>query len=667
MLAFLINNTPLALNTETSVRITWANSACYFDSIPGDVAMGIDIPVNEVNRALLGNPERFEKRSSSSSREIPGFEIRFGGYLFLAGTLVIQTANKDSYSGWCRSNVGNLGKEHREKFIYDIPAFNENITFVNKANYDPDADDYGCPEVYNSDFFRDKGKRDKFYRQIANPNWYWGSDEPLFIDDQWETELLTKAFLENANWTVNKHYSSNPPSPLSSQVILANDYMPVADLYKFPITVVSPMLFIGYVIKTLLADAKFYVVNNAITDSADMKKLLLYNNYDITHMSFSTLLTSIETPYFNNTGPISYGQYVDYVFRNYTATFKYRDLLPKVKLKDFMLGIQNMLNVCFHFLPNGKVNIIDRENIIATTPIDINDYMVGEWEIGEKKDVTLKFSFTHDDDDVLFQEQWEDVDDRRPDEKEPVLNTTALDQIVSPTIGEMRYVITPGIYMEYAWYQKTEISPFTGEEITTDMLGWKHLANNFQNGFFNTKKEEQEEIKTVFSTLLFNSWSLYPVTQQTGNIKSIKFAYAKFTPRLLFYLGNNTAKHETANLSLDWEKDAIGLIAKRWPKWARFWCQRLPVSCEAALPLNMLDYVTRNITNKFRARAGEFIIETLETEFRLNSIGTTKITGYKSEYIPTIYDLTQHWAPGNLVLMDEIIDFTGFDNMNFHL
>jgi hypothetical protein len=150
-------------------------------------------------------------------------------------------------------------------------------------------------------------------------------------------------------------------------------------------------------------------------------------------------------------------------------------------------------------------------------------------------------------------------------------------------------------------------------------------------------------------------------------MKSIKFSYQNFTPRLLFYLANNTAKHETDNISIDWEKQTTGLIAKRWPKWARFWCQRQPVSREAALPLNIIDYVTRNITNKFRAREGEFIIEQMETEFSLNSIGASKITGYKNDYVPKSHSLTEHWAPGNLVWMDEVIDFTGWENWNFNL
>jgi hypothetical protein len=667
MLAFLINNTPLALSTETSVRIIWINPACFFDSIPGDVAMGIDIPVNEVNRMLMGNPERFEKRSSSTSREIPGFEIRYSGYLLLAGTLIIQNASGTAYSGWARSSVGNLGKEHREKFIYDIPAFDANISFTNKANYDPDTDHYGCPTYYNPEFFKDKGRKIKVDTQVPNPDYVEGNGEPAFITDQIETEALTEAFRRSSLYFVNPTYIDHV---IKTEVSTS----PIATLEdNLNVYVVSPMLFLSYVIKTLLADAKFYVVNDAISANDDLKKLVIWNNFDITNMDFKTkeLITTIITQDWSNSSIYISGgtvqtmsEIIGDVVRHYNGTFKYRDLLPKVRLKDFILGIQNLLNVCFHFLPGGKVNIIDREAIVTSTPIDINSYMVAEWEIGEKKDITLKFMFTHDDEDTYFSERWEDVDDRRPDEKEPVETWNDLIAITNPEIGEMRYIKSENIYAQYNWLQQKEQDVTSGNEIMTDAIGWEHIAAGFQNGFFNSKKEEEEQIETVFSTIPGDQTVM---SYHPGNIQSMKLAYQNFTPRLFFYTGNNTAKHETTTLSLDWEKENTGLIAKRWPKWARFWCQRLPVTGEAALPLNMLDYITRNITNKFRVRGGEFIIETMETEFSLNRIGTTKITGYKSDYVPAVHGLTQHWAPGNLVLMDELIDFTGFDNLNFNI
>ena len=660
MLTFTINNKPLALDTSTSVRISWNNPACFFDSIPGDAALGISIKVNEINRAMLGNPERFEKRNTGSSREIPGFQIRYSGVLLLSGTLIIQNASATEYSGWGRSNVGNLGKEHREKYIYDSPAFNQPVTFVNKNNYNPDTDHYGCPEIYNPDFFKDKGRRGPYSRMILNPEWYHGSTEPQLIKQDYETEIIGKGFENYAYSRVNERNIDNT-------IKLGTFLLGSIDLLdSLPVTVVSPMLFLNYVIESLLRDAHFYISNNAIANNPDLKKLIIYNNFDITRMGFSAISNiPFNNPFFDGQALQSHTIKIDYVFRDYNETFKYRDLLPKLKLKDFILGIQNSLNVCFQFLKHGKVNIIDRESIVTGSVIDINQYMVKEWDMGEKQDVTLKFEFTHDTDDTIFQERWEDIDDRRTDEKEPVETIAALDQIINLTIGEIRFVKLNNVYMQYAWTQQITINPKNGKEETTDHLGWTYLAGNFQNAFFNRGTEKEETIKTPFSTLMENIFGQLPETQQPGNLKSIKFAYQNFSPRLLFYNGNNQGSFETPNISLDWEKAGTGLLTTRWPKWARFWCNRIPVAREADLPLNMLDYIARNITSKFRSREGEFIIETMETEFGLNSIGTTKITGYKNGYVPKAHTLTQHWSPGNLLLMDELIDFTGFENLNF--
>jgi hypothetical protein len=45
--------------------------------------------------------------------------------------------------------------------------------------------------------------------------------------------------------------------------------------------------------------------------------------------------------------------------------------------------------------------------------------------------------------------------------------------------------------------------------------------------------------------------------------------------------------------------------------------------------MNVLIYVTENITGKFKTARGEFIIEELETEFSLHNVGVTRVKGYK--------------------------------------
>ncbi len=670
MLGYYINNKPLAPGPDTSVRIIYYNPACFFDEIPGDVAMGIDLPNNEINAAILGNPERFAKYSMNSSREFPNFEIRFSGKTLLAGTLVIQSADKDNYSGWCRNNVGNLGKAHRDKYIYDIPAFMQNISFVNKANYNPLTDPYGCPTHFNPDFFRDKGHIVNLTRKVLNPDyvdqtkwedfWDFKKPEPYYIDEPYKTEALTEAFRKSAAYFVNKLNPNNTVDTIGSTALIKKLE---TDLF---VNVLSPMLFLNYIIEMLFREAHFFIDKNAIADSPDMQKLILYNNFDVTKVDFTTqfftaTLPDIVTEVYTIPGITYTTGSVQNISRTYDGQFRFRDLLPKITLKDFILGIQNLLNVCFHFHGDGKVDIIDREAIMDSIPIDIHKYLVNGWNIGERKNVTLKFLFSHDNSDSMFSEKWTDIDDRRLYEGDPLATTAELETIKNPIMGEIRYIIQSNSYAEYAWIIETQIDPATGDEAAVNVLGWKHLSTGFQNGFFNRdKKNEVEEIKTGFSSLFGGQTTM---TIHKGNMETMKYNYESFTPRLLFYLGNNQAKNETQNLSLDWEKKDKGLLATRWPKWNRFWAQRHPVSIDAAFTINMISYVSRNITNRFRCREGDFIIETMETEFKTDSIGDTKITGYKNSFTPQVVTLDEHWFLNNLIIDHTLIDF----DQNFDL
>ena len=183
MLTFTLNNKPFVLSADLSMKLTFRNPACNTDEFPGDVGMGIDIPVNDNNRALLGHPGRFKKYKNANDREFTGFSIRFGGYLLMAGTLVIQTANNERYSGWLRSTVGNLGKKHREKNIGDITAFTADTAFVNKADYNPDTDPYACPKIFNQKFFLEKSKKVTLNRLVPNPD---------YVDLSWWEDIWQK-------------------------------------------------------------------------------------------------------------------------------------------------------------------------------------------------------------------------------------------------------------------------------------------------------------------------------------------------------------------------------------------------------------------------------------------------------------------------------------------
>lgn len=671
MLSFTLNNEPLVLSHDTSIQLVWQNPACNFDNFPGDVGLGIDIPVNDHNRMLMGNPERFDRYATENKRELPNFEVSYSGVLLMRGTFVVENANTESYSGWLRSEAGNIGKVHREKYIYDSISFNEEKTFINKSNYDPDTDDYACPEIRNPLFFEEKGEKVEAIRLIPNPNygkkrwvWKWFGLVPEFdireyLEETIETEDLTEAFLMNGNWHVNRatiYFDVYAPDTTSK----ADPDSIVKDL---KVAVVSPMLFLNYVLKALFKDAGFSIRNNFLADDNDLKNLIIYHNFDITNMEYFT--TEVEEyigyyderfndPLYEHSQLIrSTGYTVDNV-RRWVDKFYYKNLLPKIRLKDFVMSTQNLLNVFLHFSPDQKiVDIIDRESILDGEAIDIENYLTGDWEIGEKKNNTLKFSFEHDSNDLIITERWEDISDYRDKEKEPVDTWALLQAIAAPETDEIRFVREKNAYAQYKlWLLEDEDED--GNLVQKKFIGWRQLSIAFQIAYFNYRKNEreEEEIKTEFSTLVEEASTL-----QKGNIRSELFAFETFSPRLLFAKPYNQADYETNNISLDWEKEETGLLETRWKYWKRIWATRQEVNTEAHFHLGILDFAIRNIYKKFRGQEGEFLIDEMKTEFRMNEIGKTQIKGYKFDYAPGTYQLDDMWQLDDPIWIDEGIDF----------
>jgi hypothetical protein len=47
----------------------------------------------------------------------------------------------------------------------------------------------------------------------------------------------------------------------------------------------------------------------------------------------------------------------------------------------------------------------------------------------------------------------------------------------------------------------------------------------------------------------------------------------------------------------------------------------------------------------------------METEYSLETIGNTKISGWKNTYNPFDIGLDEHWSQENLIMDDTLIDF----------
>lgn len=678
MLSFTLNNNPVVLDANTSVQLVWSNPALNFKDFPGDVGLNINIPVNDHNRALLGNPDRFERYAADNKREFPQFAVKYSGVLLMSGTLVIETANSETYNCWLRSDAGNIGKEYREKFITDSISFNEEKTFENKTSYDPDTDPYACPEIYNPLFFKDKGQYVAGVRKRLNPNygkkvwkktgflsWGYVTDNNQYETYEVDSEDLTEAFLYTANWRVNQ--KSLYLDVLTPDTNSRSDAESIRNLLK--VAVVSPMLFLHYVVKTIFNDAGFAVRENFLKENDDLKKLVLYHNFDITRIEhIPANAMPWEIYYFDEIENDVYhvaelnkkaiGNIITRI-RRYVDKFTFKECLPQMELKEFVMGFQNLLNVFIHFVPGRKiVDIIDREGLLNEAPIDIEKYLTGQWEINEKLNNELKFSFDHDSNDMLISERWNDIEQYRNKEKEPVNTWADLQNIENPEMDEIRFVRESNIYAQYKlWLLEAEDQEEEG--ITQEkFIGWRHLSIAWQNGFFNFGQEEQENIETKFSTLVDSGQA---GTRQKGNIRSDLFAWESFSPRLLFTTPTGTGSYETENMSLDWEKEGTGLLETRWKYWKRIWSTRQEVNTTARFHLAALNHVVQNIYRKFRGREGEFMIQEIKTEFRMNEIGLTQIKGYKFDYAPKRYSLDDMWELGDIIWFDEWVDMTGME------
>ncbi|HET6558061.1 MAG TPA: hypothetical protein VFG54_12150 [Prolixibacteraceae bacterium] len=596
-----------------SMRLTWKSPATDFDKIPSGHGFGLTFPMNDHTRAIFNNPERFAKYRSGNDQKFPGFEVIVNGVLFMAGTLTVPVSAGGNYEASLSDEVGVLGENERERDILTFPAFTKDIPWVNSANYDPDVHYYCCFPIVNVKFFKEKG--------VTVPVPATANSEA------YETEALSYAFMKSPVMArVNALEADGTVKCITTSFETSSkDVLPV-------ISVVSPFFFLHKVITEALKSVDFHVVQNAFSTSEKLRRLCIYNNFDFTkNESVTTLVEEVNTMY-----PVDFHGLDQYVYpyasgyriseykRSYPETLKAKDHLPKINLGTLLLSTQNKVNICHHFLPNNTVNIFWREELISGPATDLNQYFLGIWDPGEKKDVALKFVQENDENDLIFAERFQDIEDRVTDMKDPVADWEALMAIGDAKEGDIRYVTASNNYMEFKMITIEE----EGKE-KKDILGWEEYSVGFQNGWYNRGKRPVEEIKTQWSTCYGNDQ--YTIVSQMGNMNSWKAKSQPFSPRLLIYKGNNQGGNESADFSLDYEKAGKGIIPTLWKNWARFWANRLPVTGRFDLPVNVLRHLIYNICNKYRTREGEFMIEEMSCDIYVDRIGETEIKGFKVE------------------------------------
>jgi hypothetical protein len=491
------------------------------------------------------------------------------------------------------------------------------VEFEDKEAYISGTDEYAKVTLVNEHFWEGKGAS--------------GNVMIDYIDEEERSRTREE----------NKNYLSDSFAEVGHTV---NDTR-VSDGAK----VVSPFLFFPYFVKEILRLNRFYIRSHPFEDIPGLKNLVVYNNYNI----FDPVprgLNSVVPPEEGGTEEKEFSTFdrrrntyttvirevineVDWMLRNFT----YADLVPKISVKDAILGIQNFQNVCFFFNPDRSVEIIDREEVFNTEPFDLTEYQVSKWRKLEPKKVSLKFVAEYDKNDANFGDEFHDLSDRWQDFKEAVDDYEDLVWITAAarrgmpdgdrTIGQLRYVRNENKIYEYKWTTLNKEDE-NGTEEQVNVLAWEFVSSGPQYYIYRNG-DEIEEIKTGISTLQMENGLL--TARQRGNVISMRNLWSDFTFRLFYYLEGNlgSVDNNVAATSCNWEGEN-GIFNRRWKKTARWWASRQGLEAEFNLPLNVLAFIKRNFAKKlFRTKKGAFIIDKISVDVGMNAIGKATLKVYK--------------------------------------
>lgn len=602
-----LNKIPIPVEKNFSVRMNWVNPCCYFDKIRVNAGLGIEIPVNEYTRAIFGNPERFEQYSQGNDRKFPGFEISKSNLDFEQGVLVITSATSKSYSAWLQPYMGAFGEEQKDKFINQM-AWKTDVKLDAKAEYVSGTDDYCLAKIKNPLFWEGKGKYG--YTQIP----FYNQDNELKEREEY-ANFLNEELDSKYSYEINFYDNTDPGQAEDNSA-----------------RVISPFLFFRYALKELFRMNGFYISDHPFNSITGIDNLVIYNNFNVFDPA-PKVTSDVVFKEFNRRAN-NYSSVAKERIDNIEwalANFKYADLIPKIALKDFLLSIQNWINIAFIFKPGNTISIIDRDAVMGDTPVDVTKYQIGDWDKGEQKQVSIKFVQEYDKNDANFADEFHDLTDRWTDFKAPVESYSDLLLISSRhnpdndrTIGQIRLVKDENKYYEFkVTVHKNEDENQNEDQV--DVLAWEYISSGPQYYVFRNG-DKIEEIKTNISTLQKEDGKLTAL--QKGNVNAMRNNWSDFSFRMFYYVTGSYGDTFFGNSSCNWEGDN-GLFNRRWKKWTHFWANRLPVEGEFDFPLQMVYYIKNNIHRKFKTEKGAFIIEEMSVDIGLNYVGTTKIKGYK--------------------------------------
>lgn len=601
----------LDLSSDFSFEHSVVSQLWNFEKLRGEYVPSISFPNSEHNCNILNHPNRFELRRNGN-KVFEGFELRVDGYLIVRGTLVIT----DKFSGYVRGEVGNLSSAQEEKVISDWEDITQNF-FQNKASYSPATDDYCAPTMVNDTFFADIGTTKDY------------------VDPDGDDTLIQESILQHYHRMVGyvttgvQQFSVNGRGT-DGLILEPAGLMPFSKpgfwYYTNYTQPVIPMLYLFPTIERLLKKMGFFMQSNSVANT-DLLRLAIYNNYSIVRYTVNMSKSIERYNQWDNTvidvsGVRSMNQSL--------GPFGYRELLPKITLKELLISTQNLLNIAFVF-SKSKYRIVDREAILINPSVSIDQYLTGVWSMKGRTETIVKFNMLMDEGDLEVSGYYQDLTERAADFIEDVNTLAELAAVYNPPMGSLCRVIRNKKIYEYGAGTAVDNN---GTEYTT--VGWKFASIDYQPFLYNNiaDAETNLEIKTTASTVTHGE--LAGVVKQAGRSNIRKGTEAGFSLRLVFD-NNNLGLNFTSNYYLNWKYNN-NLLQKRWAQTARWLASREPVEASFEFPVNIYSSMVEQLaesdmkdlnSTKYSTRHGEFVIDKMTTRFTHSGIGPSKITGWK--------------------------------------
>lgn len=397
-----VNNTTIPLRKGTSIPISMVNP--MFDNGVGCHSLNFDVYLTDLTKKALGWPNRIQFNSNKKFE----FDLYNNSRKIYNGTWFTASVRDNVAEGYLAINSGKFYNEIQNKLLSDIEFPTYSIAAANFLDFVYDCMTKTFPDA------------EYCFTPVYNPKFYYELYKDMFDDG---AIVYPEQVFQNV-WEV---YDQEPL---------------FRSIYNGP---VSPFLYAGKVFELIFEKAGFSVSENIFRTDPWLKKMIIYNNFDIGPQSGLNTDTTVEHYWWNPQQlmpTITVSELIS-EFEKMGFIFLYHPYKKEIKIKHF----------------NSYYNINNLQNI--------QNRLYGNFEI-QNTDQESGYKFKWAD---AWEEYWEDrISDISNSDfviADPVNDYADLPG--TDDINTIRYVIN---YDEY-WYMKiTDIETGTKEYI--------FLSDNFQ-------------------------------------------------------------------------------------------------------------------------------------------------------------------------------------------